>query len=73
MPEETKSSDFDFENWLKEGMTGFKHSVKNEMPAFNFADVRTHIRNAQKEQLLAMRSFIDSAIDWLDKDEKNEA
>ena len=81
MPEKTKADDngpvkeFDFEQWLKEGVEGVKSKVEGERPVFDFSNVRKHVRNAQREQLMAMRSFIDSAIDWLEKEpeEKNKA
>ena len=62
---------FDFEEWLKDGMKGFRDTVEGEMKGFNLSEFKSHVRNAQKEQLLAMRSLIDSAIDFLDKDKES--
>jgi hypothetical protein len=36
---------------------------------FDTTNFRAHLRNASKEQLLAVRSLIDSAIEFIDKQE----
>ncbi len=61
--------EFDFEAWIKEGMDGFKQTVDGQMKGFDVSSFKEHLRNAQKEQLLAMRSLLDSAIDFFDKDD----
>lgn len=65
--------EFDFGDWLRDGVKGFRQKVESCMPPesqnFDASEFRTHMRNAQKEQLLAVRSLIDNAIDWLDKKE----
>jgi hypothetical protein len=38
------------------------------MQGINFNTFRQHIRNAKREQLLAMRSLIDNALERLDRD-----
>jgi hypothetical protein len=38
--------------------------------SFGTSEFRNHMRNAGKEQLLAFRSLIDSAIDWLEEKEE---
>ena len=79
MATKTKADDngpvkeFDFEAWLKDGVEGFKSKVEEEMEGFNFANFRKHVRNAQREQLLAMRSLIDSALERIEKSESKEA
>jgi hypothetical protein len=60
--------EFDFEEWLRDGMKGFRSTVKGEIKGFDMSEFKQHVRNAQKEQLLAMRSLLDKAIDYLDKD-----
>lgn len=63
--------EFVFEDWLRDGIKGFRSQferrTKGEAMDFDTSEFRTHMRNAGKEQLLAVRSLIDSAIDWLDK------
>jgi hypothetical protein len=63
--------EFVFEDWLRDGIKGFRTKVEKRMKAedagFDTSEFRTHMRNAGKEQLLAVRSLLDSAIDWLDK------
>lgn len=63
--------EFVFEDWLRDGINGFRQKVEScmsgEAKTFDTSKFRQHMRNAQKEQLLAVRSLLDSAIDWLDK------
>jgi hypothetical protein len=63
--------EFDFEDWLRDGLKGvrskFEHRMKGERMDFDTSEFRQHMRNAGKEQLLAVRSLLDNAIDWLDK------
>ena len=67
--------DFVFEDWLRDGIKGvrskFEHRMKGESMAFDTSEFRMHMRNASKEQLLAMRSLLNNAIDWLDKKEES--
>ena len=65
------TKEFDFEAWLKDGMKGFKQTVEGEMGDFDLSEFKSHVRNAQKEQLLAVRSLLDKAIDFLDKDKES--
>lgn len=74
--------EFVFEDWLRDGVKGFRSKFKEGMKGegrgrpFDTSEFREHLRNARKEQLLAIRSLVDSAIDWLDKKEaegKNKA
>ena len=75
MATKTKADDngpfkeFDFEAWIKEGMDGFKSRVEAEMHSFSFSGFRQHVRNARREQLLAMRSLIDGALEKLDRED----
>lgn len=66
---------FDFEDWLRDGIKGFRQKVESSMPpkgkTFDTSEFRQHMYNAQKEHLLAVRSLIDSAIDWLDKKDES--
>lgn len=62
--------EFVFEEWLRDGLEGIRQEMKQKRASFDISSFRTHIRNAQKEQLLAVRSLIDSAIESLEKSEK---
>jgi hypothetical protein len=65
--------EFVFEDWLRDGIKGFRKKVEKRMKIeeadFDTSEFRTRMRNASKEQLLAVRSLLDNAIDWLDKEE----
>lgn len=66
---------FEFEAWLREGLKGVREKFESRMSskrqAFDASEFRQHMRNARKEQLLAVRSLLDSAINWLDQKEEN--
>lgn len=64
--------EFDFEEWLRDGVEGIRGELERTKKSFDISDFRTHIRNAQKEQLLALRSLIDSAIESVEKREEKE-
>ena len=63
--------EFVFEHLLRDGLNGFRQKMESCMPGeakpFDTSEFREHMRNARKEQLLAVRSLLDSAIDWLGK------
>jgi hypothetical protein len=61
--------EFDFEEWLRDGFKGMRSEFKGRKVQFDTSNFRTHLRNASKEQLLAVRSLIDSAIEFIDKQE----
>ncbi|HXV42367.1 MAG TPA: hypothetical protein VEC96_04855 [Anaerolineae bacterium] len=65
--------EFVFEDWLRDGVKGFREKVEKRMKVegvdFDTSEFRMRMRNASKEQLLAVRSLLDNAIDWLDKKE----
>lgn len=67
--------EFVFEDWLREGFEGFCEEVKDAKKQFDPENFRQHLRKASREQLLAMRTIIDNAIDFIDKQEakKNKA
>jgi hypothetical protein len=66
---------FDFEDWLRDGIKGVRDKFENRMSSkrkvFDASEFRQHMRNARKEQLLAVRSLLDSAINWLDQKEES--
>jgi hypothetical protein len=63
--------EFVFEEWLRDGLKGVRGKFESRMAGkdktFNTSEFRQHMRNARREQLLAMRSLLDSAIGWLDE------
>lgn len=66
---------FEFEEWLRDGIKGMREKFEGRMSskrrAFDASEFRQHMRNARKEQLLAVRSLLDSAINWLDQKEES--
>ncbi len=80
MASKTKSGpveEFVFSDWLKEGAEGirrkFECKVEKRTRHFDTTEFRSHMRRARKEQLLAMRSLIDSALDCVKGEEKKPA
>ncbi len=62
--------EFVLTEWLRDGIEGACDRMKYGKEQLEPANFRRHIRNAQKEQLLAMRSMIDSALERLEKTEE---
>jgi len=60
--------EFVFEEWLKDGIDGVRGKMEQRKAHFDPSKFRQHIRAAQKEQLLAIRSLIDSAIECVDRE-----
>jgi hypothetical protein len=54
--------EFVFEDWLAEGIKGFRGSCKKLSPHLP-KEFREHTRTARREMLLAMRSLLDTAIE----------
>lgn len=75
MTNQTKADDngpfkeFDFESWLRDGFKGCRAKIKRDVKTVRLADVPRHLRNSQKEQLLAVRNFIDKVIERLEEKE----
>jgi hypothetical protein len=71
MADKTKTGpveEFVFEDWLRDGLEGVRSKIEKKTGGrFDTSGFRTHIRNARRERLLAVRSLIDSAIEFLDK------
>ena len=59
--------EFVFTEWLKDNVEACCHKMKEGKEQLEPANVRRHIRNAQKEQLLAMRDMIDHALARLEE------
>ena len=64
--------EFVFEDWLRDSVEGVCEELKSAQKEFNSENFRKHLRDASKEQLLAVREFIDKAIDYIDKQETGE-
>jgi hypothetical protein len=63
------AKEFDFEDWLAEGIKGFRTTCK-ELRPFLPEEFRQHTTAARREMLLAMRSLLDAAIERSEKEEK---
>jgi hypothetical protein len=60
--------EFVFDDWLREAAKGIRGEVEGRRIHFDTSEFRMHMRNARKEQLLAIRSLIDSALTCLSKE-----
>ena len=56
------AKEFDFEDWLTEGIKGFRGCYKKLSPHLP-EEFLQHTQAARREMLLAMRSLIDAAIE----------
>jgi hypothetical protein len=66
--------EFVFEEWLRDGVNGICGEWERNRPHVDTSEFFTHLRNAQREQLLAVRSLVDSALETLEKaGKKNKA
>lgn len=61
--------EFIFTEWLRDGLDEMCDQVKHSKEQFDPDNFRRNLLRAQKEQLLAMRSMIDAAIERLEKAE----
>lgn len=62
--------EFDFEEWLRDGLEGMRRKLKHQKREFDTSEFRAHMRNARREQLLALRSLIDSGLEFIGMEEK---
>ena len=58
--------DFDFEDWLAEGVRGCRASYKKLSPHLT-EEFRQHTKAARREMLLAMRSLLDAVIERVEE------
>ena len=56
------AKEFAFEDWLAEGIKGFRGCYKKLSPHLP-EEFRQHTQTARREMLLAMRSLLDAAIE----------
>jgi hypothetical protein len=59
--------EFVLEDWLREGAKGLRNEFKIDRSSGS--KIRSRMRKASREQLLAMRNLIDKAIEYIDKQE----
>ena len=60
--------EFVLEDWLREGFEGICNQMKAKRVKIDTTEFETHMRSAAKEQLMAVRSLVDSFIEVVDKD-----
>ena len=60
--EGVNAKEFAFEDWLAEGIKGFRGGYKKLSPHLP-TEFRQHTQAAHREMLLAMRSLLDAAIE----------
>ncbi len=65
-----EEKEFVLEDWLSEGIKGFRTACRK---SFLPEEFRSHVRASRKEMLLAMRSLIDAAIEHLEEQPKKKA
>ncbi len=65
-----KPEEFSFTDWLVEGIEGI--TAKGKSAAFLPQEFRSHVKAANREALLALRSLLDKAIEWFEEEEKTE-
>ncbi len=68
--QEGSFQEFVFKEWLHDGLEGICGEMKCRRDRFDTSEFFTHMRNARKEKLLAVRSLLDNALAVLEKEEK---
>jgi len=68
----TEEKEFAFEDWLAEGIKGFRGCYKNLSPRLP-DEFHQHTKAARREMLLVMRSLIDAAIESTEEKPKKKA
>jgi hypothetical protein len=66
------AKEFDFEDWLAEGIKGFRAGCKKLSPHLT-EEFRQHTQAARREMLLAMRSLLDAAIEYTEEKPRKKA
>jgi hypothetical protein len=71
--------EFVFTDWVKEGAEGMRVKMKNKRARWqdrlqkhtriDTSEFRAHMRRARQEQLLAVRSLVDSALESIKGEE----
>ena len=62
--------EFVLTDWVREGIEEMCHKIKWSREQLELENFRKHVRNTQKERLIAMRNMIDTAIERLEKAEE---
>jgi hypothetical protein len=65
------SEEFRFGEWLSEGLSGVRQSLRLPHKRLLPEAFCEHMRSSRKEVLLAFRSLFDTAIEHLDKPPKS--
>ena len=68
--------EFVFSEWLRDGVQGMRSKIEcglEKRGKIDTSEFRAHMRNARKEQLLAIRSLVDSALDSIKGEEQNQS
>lgn len=60
----------EFRKQFDQNFEEFQAEFKSAKNQFDMPEFRQHLRNASREQLLAMRSLIDKALEYLDRQEE---
>jgi hypothetical protein len=68
--EKEEKQEFVFEDWLSEGIKGFKGAWRKSFLPDEF---HAHARASRKEMLLAVRSLIDATIEHLEEQPRKKA
>ena len=71
--------EFVFTDWVKEGAEGMRVKMENKREKMekrfqkrtrlDTSEFRTHMRKAREERLLAIRSLVDSALEYVKGEE----
>jgi len=67
-----EEKEFAFEDWLAEGIKGFRGCCKKLSPHLT-EEFHQHTKTARREMLLAMPSLIDAAIECTEEKLKKKA
>jgi len=67
-----EEKEFVFEDWLAEGIKGFRAGCKKLSPHLT-EGFHQHTQTARREMLLAMRSLLDAAIECTEEKPKQKA
>ena len=62
-----EAEEFSFTDWLVEGVEGM--SEKGKAIEFVPAEFKSHVKAANREGLIALRSLLDNAISWFEEEE----
>ncbi len=70
--EANQEMEFDFADWLAEGIRGIRQSLRRRPCRLLPEAFWEHARASQREALLAFRSLVDAAVECLSPKEEEE-